>query len=147
MRSCVIIVENLPVPLDRRVWQEATALKEAGWKVSVICPATEKYPLDYEMIDGIAIYRHPLPVEPLTDRDSPAEYGAALFHEARLLLKGLRREGFDLHPGLQSARPHLPGGRAVQIVGKRFVFEITMMSRWFSPRSSAARAFCMRRCA
>ena len=63
MRSCVIIVENLPVPLDRRVWQEATALKDAGWKVSVVCPATAKYPLAYEVIDGISIYRHPLPIE------------------------------------------------------------------------------------
>ncbi len=42
--SCVIVVENLPVPFDRRVWQEAQALRDAGWKVSVICPATERYP-------------------------------------------------------------------------------------------------------
>jgi hypothetical protein len=44
MASCVIIVENLPVPLDRRVWQEARALTAAGWDVSVICPANERHP-------------------------------------------------------------------------------------------------------
>ena len=62
-RSCVIVVENLPVPLDRRVWQEALALTHAGWRVSVICPASERYPRKFEEIDGIAIYRHYLPLE------------------------------------------------------------------------------------
>ena len=53
-RSCVIVVENLPVPLDRRVWQEAQALTRAGWAVSVICPATADFPKEFEIIDGIA---------------------------------------------------------------------------------------------
>ena len=37
-RKVLIIVENLPVPFDRRVWQEATSLQNAGYQVSVICP-------------------------------------------------------------------------------------------------------------
>ena len=37
-RKILIIVENLPVPFDRRVWQEAVALVGAGAEVSVICP-------------------------------------------------------------------------------------------------------------
>ena len=61
--SCVIVVENLPVPFDRRVWQEAQALRDNGWVVSVICPVSERYSKRYEMLDGIAIYRHPLPFE------------------------------------------------------------------------------------
>ncbi len=36
-RKVLIIVENLPVPFDRRVWQEARTLKAAGAKVSIIC--------------------------------------------------------------------------------------------------------------
>ncbi len=55
-RSCVIVVENLPVPFDRRVWQEAQALARAGWLVSVICPANAAYPKRFEVIDDIAIY-------------------------------------------------------------------------------------------
>jgi hypothetical protein len=62
-RSCVIVVENLPVPFDRRVWQEAQALNRAGWTVSVICPASANFPKRFEVIDDIAIYRHPLPPE------------------------------------------------------------------------------------
>lgn len=123
MRSCVIIVENLPVPFDRRVWQEATALKQAGWKVSVVCPQTEKYPLAYEVIDGIAIYRHPLPIEARGRFGFVAEYGAALFHEARLLLKVLRREGFDF---IQACNPPdliFLVAAPFKLLGKRFVFD------------------------
>ncbi len=37
-RHVLIIVQNLPVPLDRRVWLECQALRAAGYEVSVICP-------------------------------------------------------------------------------------------------------------
>src|SRR6266516_2146375 len=37
-KSILVLVENLPVPLDRRVWQEACALRDAGYEVAVICP-------------------------------------------------------------------------------------------------------------
>lgn len=53
----LIIVQNLPVPLDRRVWLECQALKSAGYEVSVICP---KGPSDrpYEELDGVHIYKY-----------------------------------------------------------------------------------------
>src|SRR5579863_3972250 len=86
-RSCVIIVENLPVPFDRRVWQEAQALHRAGWTVSVICPTNNDYPKAFEVIDDIAIYRHPLPLEGQGGMAYLREYSAALFHEFRLLFK------------------------------------------------------------
>ena len=39
----LILVENLPVPFDRRVWQEANSLIKAGYEVSVICPKGNRY--------------------------------------------------------------------------------------------------------
>ena len=52
-RRVLILVENLPVPFDRRVWLEALTLAEAGWKVSVICPKGERrYTQSYERLDG-----------------------------------------------------------------------------------------------
>ncbi|MCL4692226.1 MAG: glycosyltransferase family 4 protein [Candidatus Hydrogenedentes bacterium] len=56
----LILVENLSVPFDQRVWREATALRDAGYCVSVICPAGRE--LDRSMrenVDGVAIYRYP----------------------------------------------------------------------------------------
>ena len=57
-RRVLIIVENLPCPFDRRVWQEARTLAAAGYLVSIICPKGKGYEKSFEEIDGIAIYRH-----------------------------------------------------------------------------------------
>ncbi len=98
MPSCVIIVENLPVPFDRRVWQEAKALREAGWDVSVICPVGHdgQYAERHIVIDGIEVYRHPLPIEARGMLGFVLEYASALFHETRLLLKIAMTRGFDV---------------------------------------------------
>jgi glycosyltransferase involved in cell wall biosynthesis len=89
-------VENLPVPFDRRVWQEASALREAGMTVSVICPKGKGYEASEEEIGGIHIYRHPLPVGVSGSLGYLCEYSAALFWEIVLSVKVLRRHGVDL---------------------------------------------------
>lgn len=53
-----IIVENQPVPFDRRVWQEAQALHAAGYRVSIISPKGLGCEADEETLEGIEIYRH-----------------------------------------------------------------------------------------
>lgn len=83
----VILVENMPVPADRRVWQEATALAQSGWKVSVICPKAGEYTASRERLEGVDIYRHPLPFEANGMAGYVLEYGAALFWEGVLLLR------------------------------------------------------------
>jgi len=93
---CVIVVENLPVPLDRHVWQQALSLKDAGWDVSVICPATPLWPNKREQLEGIDIYRHGLPLEGNSVVGHVAEYAMALFHEFRLLLTIWNAKGFDV---------------------------------------------------
>jgi glycosyltransferase involved in cell wall biosynthesis len=122
-RSCVIVVENLPVPLDRRVWQEAQALTRAGWAVSVICPATADFPKRFEVIDDIAIYRHALPFEARGALAYFVEYSAALFHQFRLLIKVHRERGFSI---IQACNPpdliFLPA-LPFKLMGKRFIFD------------------------
>lgn len=123
MPSCVIIVENLPVPLDRRVWQEAQALRDAGWKVSVICPRTEQYPATFESIDGIDIFRHSLPAEGRGAAGFLLEYSAALFHQLRLLVKVAFRNGFDV---IQACNPPdliFLVSAPFKLFGKKFVFD------------------------
>jgi glycosyltransferase involved in cell wall biosynthesis len=95
-KAVLIIVENLPVPFDRRVWQEATALRQAGYTVSVICPRGKGHDLSEEVIEGINIYRHSLPIEASSGAGYLLEYSAALFWEFILSLKVLRRHGFDV---------------------------------------------------
>ena len=61
-RKVLLIVENLPVPFDRRVWAEAQALAEGGYQVSVICPNKQKQAA-HEVLQGISIYRYRPPGE------------------------------------------------------------------------------------
>lgn len=92
----LIIVENLPVPFDRRVWQEATALHAAGYTVSVICPKGKGFDASYECRDGVHIHRHALPVEGSSAIGYLLEYSIALFWQFVLSLKVLRQRGFDV---------------------------------------------------
>jgi glycosyltransferase involved in cell wall biosynthesis len=59
-RNVLIIVQNLPVPFDRRVWMEATSLRKAGFGVAVVCPKKKIYTKSYERLEGVDIYRYPL---------------------------------------------------------------------------------------
>jgi glycosyltransferase involved in cell wall biosynthesis len=98
-RRVLIVVENLPVPFDRRVWAEATTLAAAGYTVSVISPKGKGFEADYEVIEGVHVYRHPLPIE----GDGPfgylREYGSALWHELRLAFRVRREWGIDVLHG------------------------------------------------
>ena len=85
----LILVQNLPVPFDRRVWQEALALTAAGYEVHIICPRTEKYPRRREVLDGIHIYRYSPGPEARRFIAYLSEYGIAILAQLRLAL-GIR---------------------------------------------------------
>ena len=106
-RKILIIVENLPVPFDTRVWQEATTLAANGYTVSVICPVGKGYMAKEETLDGVHIFRHPLPPEGNGAIGYFREYGSALREELRLAKKVYREIGFDVIHGCnpQGARP------------------------------------------
>lgn len=123
MRSCVIVVENLPVPFDRRVWQEACALRDAHWKVTVVCPLTKDYPEKYAVIDGIEIYRHPLPVEANGKFAFLLEYAAALYHEFRLLLKIRKLGPIDVVHACNPPDLIFLAALPFKLAGAKFVFD------------------------
>ncbi|MER5790539.1 glycosyltransferase family 4 protein [Streptomyces sp. NPDC001980] len=87
-RRALILVENLSVPFDRRVWQECTTLRDAGWTVHVICPQGSKRDTEPEAeIDGVRIHRYPLRAATGGPAGYLKEYGSALWHTARLARK------------------------------------------------------------
>ncbi len=98
-RRILIIVENLPVPFDTRVWQEATTLARAGYTVSVICPKGKGYTAEYELLDGVHIYRHDLPAEGNGAIGYAREYFSALYNQYRLARKVRRERGFHVIHG------------------------------------------------
>lgn len=85
----LILVQNLPVPFDRRVWQEALALTRAGYQVHVICPATKEYSARRETIQDIKIYRYAKGPEARRAFSYFVEYGIAILAQLRIAL-GIR---------------------------------------------------------
>jgi glycosyltransferase involved in cell wall biosynthesis len=99
-RRVLIVVENLPVPLDRRVWLEATSLASAGYHVSVICPMGRGWNEPFEVIQDVHIYRYHQPMEAHSGAMAYArEYLHALWHMFRLARVVRRERGFDVIHG------------------------------------------------
>jgi glycosyltransferase involved in cell wall biosynthesis len=122
-RNVLMIVENLPVPFDRRVWQECLTLQAAGAHVSVICPTRRGYETRFEIIDGIEVYRHSLPIDASGPLGYLLEYGTALFHELRLACKIWRRRRFDTIQGCNPPDLIFLVALPFKLMGCRYIFD------------------------
>jgi glycosyltransferase involved in cell wall biosynthesis len=122
-RRVLIIVENLPCPFDRRVWQEARTLRDAGCTVSIICPKGKGYERSREEIDGIAIYRHSLPVEASGCIGYALEYTWALCAQMVLSLRVLFGRGFDVIHACNPPDTIFLIAGFYKLFGKKFVFD------------------------
>ena len=125
MRSkrILILVENLPCPFDRRVWQEATALRDAGYLVSIICPTGKGCEKKHEVIDDIHLWRYALPAEGAGALGYLVEYGAALVCTLLLSFKVLVKRGFDVVHACNPPDLFFLIGGFYKLFGKRFVFD------------------------
>ncbi len=123
-RRVLIVVENLPVPLDRRVWLEATTLTAHGYHVSVICPTGRGWDKHYEEIEGVHIYRYPEPPEAHSGAKAYAlEYGMALRHMFRLAKRVRREQGFDVIHGCNPPDLVFLLARRYRRSGVRYLFD------------------------
>jgi glycosyltransferase involved in cell wall biosynthesis len=122
-RRVLIIVENLPCPFDRRVWQEARALNAAGFTVSIICPKAPAFEKSFERIDGIDIHRHSLPKEADGLLGYAIEYSCALFMEFFLSWKVFFGRGFDIIHACNPPDLIFTIGGFWKLFGKKFVFD------------------------
>jgi glycosyltransferase involved in cell wall biosynthesis len=119
--SVLFLVENCGVPRDRRVWMEALTLAKAGYKVSIICPKEYSAKL-HERINGISIYRYPLPsLGGILGH--LLEYAIGLISTFVLTGVVLFREGFDV---IHAANPpdfFYVIGLVSRPLGKKFIFD------------------------
>jgi glycosyltransferase involved in cell wall biosynthesis len=122
-KRVLIIVENLPVPFDRRVWQEATTLQQAGYQISIICPKSKGYERGHEVIDGIYIYRHSLPLEASGALGYAMEYTWALFWWFFLAWRVLLSRGFDVIHACNPPDTIFLVGGFFKLFGKKFIFD------------------------
>ena len=117
-----IIVENNPVPFDRRVWQEARALAAAGYRVSVICPKGLGFEKSRETLDGIEIYRHRA-WEAMGLLGYFVEYPWALACEFLLALRVYARTRFRIIQACNPPDTIFVIALFFKILGVRFIFD------------------------
>ncbi len=122
-RRVLIIVENLPSPFDRRVWQEATTLKDAGYQVSIICPTGMGCERTHEVIDGIQIHRFRLPMEAEGALGYALEYTTALLKQFLLAWRVFLTRGFDAIHACNPPDDIFLIGAFFKLFGKRFLFD------------------------
>jgi glycosyltransferase involved in cell wall biosynthesis len=140
----LIIVQNLPVPLDRRVWLECQALVASGYEVSVICPKGPGDP-SHQHLDGAHIYKY---------RPAPQAQGLAGYviefvyswlQTARLSLKVWRRRPFQVMQACNPPDTYWALARLWRSRGVRFVFDHhdlnpeLFLSRFGQPKGLAQR--------
>ena len=122
-RRVLIVIENLPAPFDRRVWQEARTLRDAGYRVAIVCPRMKGYDAPYEELEGIPIYRHPLPFEARGAAGYLLEYASALFWEAVLMWRVFLRHGFDVIHACNPPDLIFLNALVFKLLGVRFLFD------------------------
>ena len=120
--SVCVIVENLPVPFDRRVWQEARTLRETGYRVSVICPKGRGFEQSRETCEGIEIYRHRI-WEASGSLGYLLEYSWALAAEFYLALKVFARTRFRILHACNPPDTIFLIGLFFKLLGVRFIFD------------------------
>jgi glycosyltransferase involved in cell wall biosynthesis len=119
----LIIVQNLPVPFDRRVWLECQALVAAGYQVAVVCPKGSGDP-GYAVVESVELYKY----RPYAPGGSKAgfiiEYAYSFLATAWQTMKARRKGRFGV---LQACNPpdiFWPIGRFLRRVdGTKFVFD------------------------
>lgn len=132
IQKALIVVENNAVPYDTRVWQEATTLRDAGWSVTVICPAIigvhsdRQAPgktVDAEDLEGVTVYRFPLTIAEKGIAGYLAEYLSAFTAIARLSWRIWRRDRFNIIHFCNPPDIFFPISLFYRLLGARAVFD------------------------
>jgi glycosyltransferase involved in cell wall biosynthesis len=140
----LVVVQNLPVPLDRRVWLECQALTAAGYRVSVICPKGPGDPA-YHVIDGVRLYKYPPPPATSGALSYLYEFAYCWLRTTMLARRVWRRDRFD---ALQACNPpdtYWALALLYRRRGVRFVYDQhdlnpeVFLSRFGPPRAMVAR--------
>ena len=122
-RRILIIVQNLPVPFDRRVWLECQALVSAGYRVAVVCPKGSGDPA-YEVVDTVQLYKY-RPYAPGGSKFSfIAEYAYSFLATARLALRARRSGRFAVVQACNPPDIFWPIAKFFRALdGAKFVFD------------------------
>jgi glycosyltransferase involved in cell wall biosynthesis len=120
----LLLSENAPVPSDRRVWNEARALRAAGWEVTIVCAqGADRHNAPYEVLEGIEIHRFRLRPAAGGLAGYGREYAEAMWRIRRLVGRLSRETRFDV---VHAANPPdflLLAARFLRRRGTRMIFD------------------------
>ena len=122
-KKVLIIVENLPVPFDMRVWKEAASLQANRYEVSVLCPRGKGYSKGHEILDGVHIFRHPMPREGNGALGYIYEYSCALFWEFLYAWRIYLRRGFHVIQGCNPPDDIFLVALPFKLLGVKYIFD------------------------
>lgn len=122
-KKVLIIVENIPVPFDRRVWKESISLQANGYEVTVLCPRGKGYMKGHEILDGIHVYRHPMPKEANSPFSYVFEYACALFWEFLYSWWIYLRHGFQVIQGCNPPDDIFLVALPFKLLGVKYIFD------------------------
>jgi glycosyltransferase involved in cell wall biosynthesis len=122
-RKILIIVENLPVPFDGRVWKEAQALHQHGYDVSVLSPRGKGFQKAHEILEGVHIYRHAMPSEGNTPLGYVVEYTVALFWQVLFAWWIFMARGFHVIQGCNPPDNIFLVAFPFRIFGVKYIFD------------------------
>lgn len=122
-RKVLIIVENQAVPFDPRVWKEARSLQANGYEVTVLSPRRKGWTKRYELIEGVRVYRHPMPSEGNTFLGYISEYVCALFWEFLYSIWIYLRHGFDVIQGCNPPDDIFLVALPFKLLGVKYIFD------------------------
>jgi len=122
-RKVLIIVENAAVPFDTRVWKEALALDARDYEVAVLCPRAKGCTKGYEVLEGVHIYRHPMPKERDGAIGYVLEYSAALFWQFLYSWRIYLSHGFHVIQGCNPPDDIFLVALPFKLFGVRYIFD------------------------
>ena len=144
-RHVLIVVQNLPVPLDRRVWLECRALVDAGYRVSVICPKGPGDPA-YAELEGVRLHKY----DPAPEASGLAgylwEFGYSWVRTAWLARRVWKWDRFDVLQACNPPDTYWALALLFRRSGVRFVYDQhdlnpeVFRSRFGEPAGVASRA-------
>jgi glycosyltransferase involved in cell wall biosynthesis len=119
----LIIVQNLPVPFDRRVWLECQALVSDGHEVAVVCPKGDDDP-GYQVLDGVELYKYQGYAPGGSKAGYLMEYVYSLTATAWLTRKARRRGRFAVIQACNPPDIFWPIALVLRVLDRtRFVFD------------------------
>ncbi|MGA7295710.1 MAG: glycosyltransferase family 4 protein, partial [Terriglobales bacterium] len=122
-KKVLIIVENISVPFDDRVWKEALTLQKNGYEVTVLSPRGQGYTRGFEILNDVHIYRHPTPKEGNSALGYLWEFGWALFWETLYAWWIYLRRGFHVVQGCNPPDDIFMVALPFKLFGVKYIFD------------------------